>query len=238
MNESSLPHFEELARKLYHFSIEDYARGSDEMEEIAIDACRPTIAAITLAEEYAALILTSRMDTHLAEMLRSLCRFGDADKLLFDSFKPLGSFSAKINASYAFGLITLTMFKALDYAREIRNCYAHTDDPTKARTDPKYLRAQRRLLTIDKKHTAECVSRMRESYDHSVDVGVPGRPPTDVIAVMHDICNTLRHIAIIYRVHAKTNEPHFSFGCFGWADMETESRKVQMEQISKTPDSN
>ena len=48
---------------------------------------------------------------------------------LFEGYGPLSTFSARIDVSYAIGLISEETHKHLLAAKRIRNTFAHTDDP-------------------------------------------------------------------------------------------------------------
>ncbi|VTU29996.1 MltR family transcriptional regulator [Variovorax sp. PBL-E5] len=61
----------------------------------------------------------------------------DASKQLLEGFNaPLGTFSARAKAAYAFGLLTKNQFEDLERLRKIRNEFAHTWRPISL-TDPK-----------------------------------------------------------------------------------------------------
>jgi DNA-binding MltR family transcriptional regulator len=47
---------------------------------------------------------------------------------LFDSFRPLHSFSSKIVMAYALGIITKEVYGELEKVRQLRNVFAHSPD--------------------------------------------------------------------------------------------------------------
>jgi len=61
----------------------------------------------------------------------------DVAKALVEDFSgPLGTFSARIKASFALGLITQDQCADLDYLRKIRNAFAHQWRPIELDTSP------------------------------------------------------------------------------------------------------
>lgn len=220
MTESCPPNsFDELAKKLHGYAIDDYARGSAEMEAQALEVCRPAMAALTLSEDYASLILTSRMSNELRKLIRNgLCKKGCPDELLFGTFKPLGDFSAKINAAYVFGLVTINMYHALNCSRRIRNCYAHTDNPDEARQDAKYTKAKDKLLRIDASYTTECVAKLRTMYETSRDHIQTATQPTEILAIMVEMCESLGRAAFFSQMERMQPRRPLIPACFGFDD--------------------
>jgi DNA-binding MltR family transcriptional regulator len=49
-------------------------------------------------------------------------------KQLFDSFRPLNTFSAKIVMAYGLGIITKNVYDELEKIRHIRNAFAHSSE--------------------------------------------------------------------------------------------------------------
>jgi DNA-binding MltR family transcriptional regulator len=84
----------------------------------------------THANTHAATVLTisAKLDDGLQRLL--LAKMRDISnrlaERLFSGYGPLGSFSAKIDVSYAFGLIGDDTFDDLKVIREIRNHFAHS----------------------------------------------------------------------------------------------------------------
>jgi hypothetical protein len=73
----------------------------------------------------AALVGAALIDNRLERLLRAhFLNDATADKLL-SSTAPLGTFSARIDASYALGLVTEVEFRECDLIRRIRNEFAH-----------------------------------------------------------------------------------------------------------------
>jgi hypothetical protein len=181
--------------------------------------CIPAMAALTLPEEYASIVLTSRMDNELQKFLqRALHKQGDAEELLFDFNMPFGTFSAKISAAYSFGFLTHKMYDALTCCRRIRNAYAHSDNPDEAKTSKDYTRSAPRLLCLDPEHTAECVAKLRDLHARCMGVITVLPKVTDIVAVMLKICDTLGSAA--FTAHGAVNEsPRVVPAPFGAQDM-------------------
>ena len=86
------------------------------------------VRSLTNESERAAVVLGAAKLDALLELLlkRSLlaCPGGKDD--LFDTERPLGTFSAKISAAYRLGLIDKDFEYALQVVRKIRNSFAHS----------------------------------------------------------------------------------------------------------------
>jgi hypothetical protein len=179
--------FDSMARQLFGDSIDDFARGSQQMEEHALDVCRPTTIALQLPEEYAVLALTSRMDRELEKILKNgLVKQGDAKRLLFDTYKPLGSFAAKIDIAYCVGFMTEKMYQAITLCRKIRNLYAHSEDPHAIRKSEKYQSYRKQLFELDCRWTAEQINKLSEIAESNIDT-----EPMQMAALMVGICDRL-----------------------------------------------
>lgn len=76
----------------------------------------------------AAILGASQVEHELETELRVCFRRSDDEtwKLMTDDRGPLGTFSQKITAAYAFGIIDDVIKSALDTIRQIRNAFAHT----------------------------------------------------------------------------------------------------------------
>jgi len=73
-----------------------------------------------------ALVLTAWLDDALNQFMQT--RVVDNAKViesLFGQDRPLGSFSARVNAAYAFAYISKGVYRDLHKIREIRNRFAH-----------------------------------------------------------------------------------------------------------------
>jgi mannitol operon repressor len=76
----------------------------------------------------AALVGAALLDSRLERLLLSHMLPGKiADDLVKGGNAPLGTFSARINATYAFGLITTKERQDLNLIRGIRNEFAHSE---------------------------------------------------------------------------------------------------------------
>src|SRR5690554_3598617 len=73
------------------------------------------------------LSLAAFSEEALGELLKAFMMPSDATKQLVEGFNaPLGTFSSRIKAAYALGLITKDQFLDLERLRKIRNEFAHT----------------------------------------------------------------------------------------------------------------
>jgi len=182
----------EQVMKVYGDQIAAYARGSDVLEKAAVNVSIPAIAALTMPEEYAAIVLTSRMDNELRKLLeRALHRQGDAEELLFDFNMPFSTFSAKAAAAYSFGFLTKKMYEAITSCRKIRNAYAHADNPDDARASKDYLKHKPRLMGLDPEHTGQSIEKFRQLHAGCTGlIGVTAEY-NDVSAVMLAVCENL-----------------------------------------------
>jgi DNA-binding MltR family transcriptional regulator len=86
------------------------------------------------------------LDDRLVDILKSFLRDNaGANKLLAGFNAPFGSFSSRVAAAYALGLISTAEYEKLELLREIRNKYAHeikikvTDEPV-ARLMSKFIK--------------------------------------------------------------------------------------------------
>jgi hypothetical protein len=81
-------------------------------------------------ERVAVIISAARIDYVLEGILKGLMvpHTGPSDPL-FDSERPLGSFSAKISLSYRIGLIDSELEAAITIIRKIRNDFSHSMRP-------------------------------------------------------------------------------------------------------------
>jgi DNA-binding MltR family transcriptional regulator len=72
------------------------------------------------------LILAAWLDDALDQYLRTrMVNDVKVVESLFGPDRPLGTFSAKINATYGFAYISMDVFRDLNTIREIRNLFAH-----------------------------------------------------------------------------------------------------------------
>jgi DNA-binding MltR family transcriptional regulator len=74
-----------------------------------------------------ALVIASLVEDHLEQLLVSAMRplSNKKSKRIFESYGPLGSFSAKIDIAYAFSLIEPEVYADLRAIKDIRNAFAH-----------------------------------------------------------------------------------------------------------------
>jgi hypothetical protein len=182
----------EQVMKVYGDQIAAYARGSAEMEKSAINLAAPAIAALTMAEEYAAIVLTSRMDNELRKMIeRVLHQQGEAEKLLFDFNMPFASFSAKVAAAYSFGFLTKKMYEAITSCRKIRNAYAHADDPDDARKSKDYLKHALRLKALNPEHALQSIEKFLDLRARCTSLIEVTSECSEVSAIMLSVCENL-----------------------------------------------
>ncbi len=211
MNEKSISatSFDKMVRRTYGSAIDEYARGSQQLETHAIRQCYPAIAALNLDEAYATLVITARMDALLGKMIaHGAVRQGNASKFL----KPL-SFAAKTNMAYVFGFLSERMRDAIDASRGIRNAYAHAESPEDARNDPGYQTNKSKLLSLDPAFVNASIDKMRESLssDKSFDDDRIG-----ITAVMVEICDSLDNVAAMNQLCAAKIKPKVVPAIFGF----------------------
>lgn len=72
-----------------------------------------------------AIIAATFLDTILEMILREFLIDRKPASGLFDPYKPLSTFAAKVHVSYCLGLISEVEFKNLEIIRSIRNSFAH-----------------------------------------------------------------------------------------------------------------
>jgi hypothetical protein len=196
MSDHSPGRLAEIVKKLYGERISNYARGSEFLEKDAIAICMPAVVTLTLPEQYASVVLTSRMDNELRKLLeRTLHRQGDPDELLFEYLRPFGTFSAKINAAFSFGLMTKKMYDAITSCRKIRNAYSHADNPDEARESKNYKTHSRKLLNLDTVYVTECVARLHTLREQCKDALVFLSEFSEISGVMLGICEHLGTVA-------------------------------------------
>ena len=100
----------------------------EELQDRLIQETAEFVIGIAREGERAAVVLGSaRLDVSLERLLKKLMQphVGGSDNL-FDSDRPLGSFSAKIALAYRLGVIDRTLEHALQMIRKIRNAFAHS----------------------------------------------------------------------------------------------------------------
>lgn len=100
---------------------------SDEKQRRLSKAVQDFIDEFSCESDRAAVILVgARLDYLLAELLSRflLPNTGSSDDLL-DTDRALGTFSARIHASYRLGLIDADLARALHIFRRLRNMFAH-----------------------------------------------------------------------------------------------------------------
>jgi hypothetical protein len=106
-----------------------------------------------------AIVCASLVELNLTGLIKAFLRNGAGS--LFDPYKPLGTFAAKIEMAYALGLIDVEVRRNSDYIREIRNIFAHRMAPTNFNT--KEVAAVCRLLVVNY-HGFPSIDKPRERY--------------------------------------------------------------------------
>ena len=209
---------DEQVRKVYGDQIAAYARGSDALEKAAVNVSIPVVAALTMPEEYAVIVLTSRMDNELRKLLeRALHRQGDPEEQLFDFNMPFSTFSSKTVAAYSFGFLTKKMYEAIKCCRKIRNAYAHADNPDDARASKDYLKHKSRLLDLDRKYTHQAIDTFRQLHDQCAGIIGVTAERSDVSAIMLAVCRNLGS-ATFFALATIENPPRVVPAFFGPGD--------------------
>ena len=192
MSDTKPTRLEAVVMQLYGEQINAYSRGADGLQKDAINVCLPAVVGLSLPEQYASVVLTSRMDNELRKLLeRTMHRQGEADELLFEYGRPFGTFSAKINAAYSFGLLTKKMHDALTCCRKIRNAYAHSDNPDEAVDSKDYKKHRNKLLNLDAEYIAECEVKFRTLRDNCNGAILNLPDFSEIVSVMLQVCEML-----------------------------------------------
>jgi len=83
----------------------------------------------------AALVAAAFVEQRLTEAVKAaFIRNAKVENKMFKGVAPLATFSAKIDLGLLLGLYSEGIHKALHTVREIRNCFAHTVEPTTFRS--------------------------------------------------------------------------------------------------------
>lgn len=118
-----------------------------------------------LDERGLVLSLAAFAEDSLGELLRTYMLRKVAASQLIDGFNaPLGTFSARIKAAYALGLITDDQFSDIEILRKIRNDFSHTWEPITFDTQS----VRDRILamnfsTISDKYPGTVAEKLRET---------------------------------------------------------------------------
>jgi hypothetical protein len=93
----------------------------------AIAASKIAVQLMVESERGAVLLGSARIDFALEKLLKSIMSpHPDGNDNLFQSDRPLGTFSAKISLAFRLSLIDKTIEHALQMTRKIRNDFAHS----------------------------------------------------------------------------------------------------------------
>lgn len=83
------------------------------------------------------LVLAAFAEDSLGELLKAFMLPNKASEKLIQGFNaPLGTFSSRIQAAYALGLVTTEQFEDLEHLRKIRNEFSHTWKPLSFADEP------------------------------------------------------------------------------------------------------
>lgn len=85
------------------------------------------------SDRAAAIQAASLVECFTEQLLRPFMKEDSVVEGLFNGYGPLGTFSARSDIAYAFGIIDNVMHRDLEYIRKIRNHFAH--NPTEASFD-------------------------------------------------------------------------------------------------------
>ncbi|TWT67489.1 hypothetical protein [Allorhodopirellula solitaria] len=188
---TSIPNspIDELAEKIFGESISNFARGNSVAKKQATRDVHPTIAALQFPEEYAVLVLGTRMDAELETIIKNgLHKQGNAKRLLSRLFS---NFATKIGVAYACGFITKQMYDALELVRKIRNLYAHSEDPFAVRASEEYKQHSASLLNLNKDLTEKSAV---ELHSHSLQADSDSAAKVEdfkLVGILVTICDRL-----------------------------------------------
>jgi DNA-binding MltR family transcriptional regulator len=124
---------------------------------------RMTHSGIVIA---AAAILDNQLERALKRAMRPLSN--NMYERLFDSFRPLNSFSSKIVMAYALGIISVDLYEELEKIRHIRNQFAHSSGILhfgSPEVEPMFL-ALKRTSTVSKTSVEVFVACVKAIDDH------------------------------------------------------------------------
>lgn len=110
--------YEEASQKL---SVPEYALASGEFVGVVNDLLRNE------SDRTAAILAAAYLDAHLGDLLRASLVNAKSSENLVDN-GALSSFSARIDAAHALGLITVDSWSRLSKIARIRNAFAHQID--------------------------------------------------------------------------------------------------------------
>ena len=140
----------------------------------------------------------ARVDVELEKLLKSIMRHHPGGKDdLFDSDRPLGIFSAKINLAYRLGLIDDGIEHALQMIRKIRNDFAHA-------TTAVSLMDSAHLSRI---HEIVDCARKSSNYDPTREILLRGNEGSKRKELMCSYAAALGLIAVSLGVAVKKNGP-------------------------------
>ena len=208
---------DQLARVIYGDHIDYYARGHKGMEAAALEVCRPAMLALLREEDYASVVLANRMHHDLEEWTQLQ-----------------GTFNSAINAAHAQGLITDELRDAAHCAREIRNLYAHSDNPDESGSEQSYLAAQSTLLALDPSYTLYCVGSLRQLRDALWEFPYPFAEPTETVAVLLTMTETISVAARFGVMGRKMGYTGSIPAYFSFADMLRLSDRLNQSLVNRT----
>ena len=189
MNSEKRPSTEDMANSLFGDAISHYSRGEERMERHAMSIIYPSIAALKFPEEYAFLVLATRMDLELKKIiLNGLHKQGNPNRLFG---RVLSNFAAKIGIAYGCGFITEQMYRAIELVRNLRNLYAHAEDPSEVRGTDKYLSYRSDLIELDRDTTNYSAQKLHELHLRSNPAECHPIEDFELIGILVAICDNL-----------------------------------------------
>lgn len=123
-------------------------------DDEVLDNLNRFLALIGEQDDYAMILsLATFLEDTLGRLLLNYFRDCKATRELVEGFNaPLGTFSSRIKAGYAFGLVTEEQYRDLEILRKVRNAFAHNwEGVTLTRPDIKSMVGQLSGYTISGK---------------------------------------------------------------------------------------
>ena len=124
-----------------------------EMKNIGNDVARFVVNLLLEGERSAVVLGAARLDVSLEKLLKAVIKHnpGGVDNL-FDTDRPLGTFSAKIGLAHRLGLIDSEFEHSLQMIRKLRNDFAHSIISAKLIDSPHKERVAELIKTVKKDH--------------------------------------------------------------------------------------
>jgi len=102
------------------------------------------------------------------------------------------NFATKISIAYGCGFITEQMHRAIELVRQIRNLYAHSEDPHDIRSTTKYANFRKQLINLDRNTTNLGAQKLHDLHSQSNSTDILSVDQFELIGILVTICDKLR----------------------------------------------